>query len=139
MIENYLNMEWEVRLCGEGESCWCRLVCVKDNDTEDGCIIGFGAVNKEEAEHIVAAHNEYLLETVRNAESQAWYCNALDVLSPLRTCTQELLLGIKSYEDYAKRVGSPFFISGLKEAKLALENAEVFFTGLRPEDGNDER
>ncbi len=129
MAESYLDKEWETRTCGEGERCWCRSIWVKGGLEDHDCIIGTAQINKEEADHIVAAHNEYLVETVRNAERQVWYCNALDVLSPLRFHLHEIMLDIECQASYNRIMGTPFRIAGLEAAKAALEAAEAFCTG----------
>jgi hypothetical protein len=60
-----LTTEWKVEPCFSGESCWCRIITLKEKilfkngeSQEEFSIIGSGAVNKELADHIVEVHNK---------------------------------------------------------------------------------
>jgi hypothetical protein len=135
MTNNYLNKEWETRTCGEGEKCWCRSIWVKGGHADEDCVLGTAQTNKETADHIVQAHNEYLKETVRNAESQIWYSNALEALQPLRSHMHDLIIEIEAIERFCDRMEYPIRVPRLSAAKAALDNVELFFTGVRPENG----
>lgn len=69
--EKARRVEWKAVPCNT-ENCWCRIITTKepikymnrigDDEVEDEYyIIGAGTVSKDDAEHIVIVHNNYLL------------------------------------------------------------------------------
>ena len=63
-----LISEWKIETCGEGESCWCRIISVIEpipyvltgEEEFYDRIIGSGCIDTLTAEYIVKLHNESL-------------------------------------------------------------------------------
>lgn len=59
-----IQLRWKTELCNSGESCWCRLIVTEEKSVwENGSetwVVPDGSITKEEAEHIVEIHNQWL-------------------------------------------------------------------------------
>lgn len=65
LLEYSLKVRWKTSFCGQGESCWCRIIepddLIGDYFGEDKLtIIDSGMISKIYAEHIVNLHNQSL-------------------------------------------------------------------------------
>lgn len=61
-------------------------------------------------------------------DSQVWYSNALEVLSPLRWHINELIEEMESYNRFAKRMNYPILPERkIEDAKLANQKVDDFF------------
>mgnify|MGYP006905787176 CR=1 FL=1 len=62
--KDLILMRWKIALCNTGESCWCRLIIPEGNvqfeHGVDAWVVPDGSVSKDEAEHIVEIHNQWL-------------------------------------------------------------------------------
>ena len=64
-----------------------------------------------------------------------WYIDALEALGPLRYHMFQLMVDIESCQHMSSSLGGKFGLFNLRSleaAKVALSDAEFFFTGSRP-------
>jgi hypothetical protein len=68
------NRPWKTSTCGQGESCWCRIIETVEpieyqvNKSEEDKIrfdkisevVPMGAIDSDFAEYVVTLHNDYL-------------------------------------------------------------------------------
>ena len=64
-----INQKWKTEPCHSGTDCWCRLISTEIDHGPESLIVSFGALNTENAEHIVKIHNEWL--EAQNGPSEA--------------------------------------------------------------------
>lgn len=59
-----------------------------------------------------------------------WYSRSLEVLQPLRYHLNEVIGLVDSYNSFCNHAGqTPVPMARVEAARVALERAEVFFTG----------
>jgi len=67
-----ISMRWKIALCNSGESCWCRLIVPEGNVQFDRGVEAWvapdGSISKDEAEHIVEIHNQWLEKQNENSD-----------------------------------------------------------------------
>lgn len=65
-----------------------------------------------------------------NTDDQEWYVQALETLRPLRYHLAELIEAAESHNRFADLTNVPRLSDrAITEAKIALEQAEAFFSG----------
>lgn len=55
-----INQKWKTEVCHASFDCWCKLISTEIDEGPESLIVSSGAINRENAEHIVKIHNEWL-------------------------------------------------------------------------------